>query len=289
MYPTLLIAVSLLSLPASGSTASALALSESSAVISAVSTNAARPTAEPKALSKRGSSVKPKVVEFKTEDGIELSADYYAPDDKDSRAPIAILVHDAGGDRSQMSLFAERLHSQGMAVLVPDFRGHGASATEKLSWKNMDESEREKLWSFAPRDLAAASNWIDGRREIHGANVTLVGLRAGCALSVYHAGRDSDVRAVVLIEPDSEPELGFNLLKEIERLGGLTTKVYTPREKQDAAMVIQAGATEANDGLEFIDIDLCKSKGKDLIHDRRVASDVAKWVKDIAFPKRGRR
>ena len=212
-----------------------------------------------------------------------------APKDSSSRAPVAILVHDAGGDRSQMTLFAERLHSQGMAVLVPDFRGHGASKSPTKPWAKLKESERAKMWSFTPRDLEAASNWIDDRREIHGANVTLVGLRAGCALSVYHAGRDSDVRAVVLIEPNSEPELGFNLVREVERLGGLTTKVYTPREKESAAMIIQAGGTEANDGQEFIEVDLCKSKGEDLIHDRRVASDLAKWVKSIAFPKRGRR
>ena len=281
MYPTLLIAVSLLTSPALDSSAP---VSASGEVIST-----AVNTVEVTVKSKRGSSVKPKVVTFKTEDGIKLTADYYAAKDSGSRAPVAILVHDAGGDRSQMSLFAERLHSQGMAVLAPDFRGHGASTSPTLAWDKLKEGEREKMWSFTPRDLEAACDWIDDRREIHGANITLVGLRAGCALSVYHAGRDSDVRAVVLIEPNSEPELGFNLVREVERLGGLTTKVYTPREKESAAMMIQAGGTEANDGHEFIEVDLCKSKGKDLIHDRRVASDVAKWVKSIAFPKRGGR
>lgn len=298
MYPTLLIAVSLMAAPtpsatsgqvvleASSPSAASALLVESAELIPTVALSAA-PSAAPSA--KRGAGVKPKVVTYKSEDGLELTANYFAPEDDSARTPVAILVHDAGGNRDQMTLFAERLHSQGMAVLAPDIRGHGASASPTLDWSELEAGEREKLWSFAPRDLVAATEWIDGRRELHGANITLIGLRAGCALSVYHAGRDSDVRAVVLIEPNSEPELGFNLIKEVERLAGLTTKVFTPREKENAAMVIKAGGTEANDGLEFIEIDLCKSKGEDLIHDRRVATDVAKWVKNIAFPKRGRR
>ncbi len=307
MYSTLLIAASLIAQPnLSASARSILASVPSSVISESVISESVIPevrvdsSSESEAVlvaskstskkkSSRGSSVEPKVVTFKTEDGIELTANYFAPSEGKSRAPVAILVHDAGGDRGQMTLFAERLHRQGLAVLVPDFRGHGNSSTPKQNWDKLDKADREKLWSFAPRDLVAASRWIGGRREAHGSNITLVGFRAGCALAVYHAGRDSDVRAVVLVEPESEPELGFNLCREVERLGGLTTKVFTSRDKKDAAVTIQVGGTEANDGLQFIDIDLCKSKGEDLIYNNGVASDIAKWVKSIAFPKRGRR
>ena len=271
MNPTLLIAVSLLATPL----------------------GAAAPSPVPaNAVLARSSKVEPKVVTFKTEDGLELTADYYQPKVKSggrsARIPAVILVHDAGGNRGQMQLFAERLYKQGLAVLVPDFRGHGDSATETLDWNKLNQKEREKLWSFTPRDLTAATKWLEGRKEVHGTNITLVGLRAGGALSVYHAGRESKIRAVVLIEPAAEPELGFNLCREMARLGGLTTKVFTSRDKEDDAVSIQMESTEANDGLEFVEIDLCKSKGEDLLHDRRVASNVAKWVKNIAFPKRGR-
>ncbi|MFT5284689.1 MAG: dienelactone hydrolase [Planctomycetota bacterium] len=274
MNPTILIAVSIFAAPLSAA--------------------APMPATAPPAVAvlARSTKVEPKVITFKTEDGIELTADYYEPSSKSggtaSRTPAAILVHDAGGNRGQMSLFADRLHKQGLAVLVPDFRGHGASATKDLDWTTKNDKERESIWSFTPRDLDAATKWLQSRDEVHGTNITLVGLRAGCALSVYHAGRESKIRAVVLIEPAAKSELGFDLRREMARLGGLTTKVFTPREKEDDAVSIQMDSTEANDGLEFVEIDLCSSKGEDLIHDRRVASNVAKWVKDIAFPKRGR-
>lgn len=233
--------------------------------------------------------VQSKVVTFVTEDDLTITADYYEPRKKNTRAPSAILVHDAGADRSQMTLFAERLNKQGLAVLVPDVRGHGDSATEDQSWAKLDEKARERLWSFAPRDLEAAALWLEKRTEVHGSNLTVVGLRAGCALAVYHAGRHASVQAVVLIEPAAEPVLGFDLRREIGGLAGLTTKVFTPREKQDEAEIIKLDATKANDGLEFVEIDLTKSKGPELVNDRRIAADVAKWVEDRAFPKRGRR
>ena len=40
---------------------------------------------------------------------------------------------------------------------------------------------------------------------------------------------------------------------------------------------------------KLIEIDLCRSRGEELLHDRRVAADVAKWVQDRVFPKKGRR
>ena len=236
----------------------------------------------------RGGTVVVETVEVPTGDKLSLTADYYAPKTSATRAPAAILVHDAGGSRDQMALFAERLHGKGLAVLVLDLRGHGDSATDDDDWKSLDDDGRERQWAYTPRDLEAGAKWLKTRKEVHTANLTMIGLRAGCALAVYHAARDHRVRAVVLIEPATQ-ELGFDLRREVAGLAGLETKVFTPRDKQDEARIIQANATKANDGLEFIEIDLCKSRGDDLINDRRVATEVAKWVQDRVFPKKGRR
>ena len=92
-----------------------------------VATSAAPPVASapsvPGAISApsprgRGNKVEVERVELQTEDRLKLAADYYPPKSTRSRAPAAILVHDAGGSRSQLSLYAERLHSQGLAVLI---------------------------------------------------------------------------------------------------------------------------------------------------------------------------
>lgn len=238
--------------------------------------------------SSRGKGVEPERITIRTEDRIDLAADYFAPKSTQTRAPAAILVHDAGGNRRQMELFAERLHGQGLAVLVLDLRGHGQSRTPETDWTTLDEGGRVRLWAYAPRDIEAATAWLKTRREVHTANLTMVGLRSGCALAANHAARDDNVRAVVLIEP-VEDQLGFDLKAEVASLAGLETKVFTPRERQEEARTIQSNATKANDGLEFIEIDLCKSRGDELLHDRRVASEVARWVEDRVFPKKGRR
>ena len=250
-----------------------------------------RPLPAPAPVPAVAGKVAAEKVEFKTDDKLVLSADYYAPKQSkksSSRAPAAILVHDAGSDRSTMALVAERLHGKGLAVLAVDLRGHGDSRDKDNDWSKLDGKVRDRQWAYASRDLEAAAAWLKTRSEVHSANLTMVGFRAGCALSVYHAARDDKVRAVVLIEPANE-QLGFDLSRECAELAGLETKVFTPKDKVDEAKIIQASATKANDGLEFIEVALCKSKGEELIHDRRVASDVAKWVSDRVFPKKGRR
>jgi dienelactone hydrolase len=246
---------------------------------------AASPVAPPAA---RAGKPEVEVVQVPTEDGIQLQADFYVPKESTTRAPAAILVHDAGGDRSQLTLIAERLQGRGLAVLVPDLRGHGESATPEDAWKSLDDEARSRQWAYTSRDLEAAAKWLKSRGEVHTSNLTMLGLRAGCALAVYHAARDGQVRAVVLIEPATE-QLGFDLRREVAGLAGLETKVFTSKDKESEAQIIQANATKANDGLEFIDIDLCRTRSDDLVNDRRVATEVSKWVEDRVFLRKGRR
>ena len=246
------------------------------------------PAPSPAPLVAPGGKAEIEEVDVPTDDKLGLKADFYVPKKSSTRAPAVILVHDAGGNREQMTVLAERLQREGLAVLVPDLRGHGESANGDVEWSALDDEGRAKQWAYTPRDLEAAAVWLKSRKEVHTSNLTMVGLRAGCALAVYHAARDDKVRAVVLIEPVTE-ELGFDLRREVAGLAGLETKVFTSKDRENEAQIIQANATKANDGLEFIEIDLCKTREDELINDRRVASDVSKWIEERVFPKKGRR
>ena len=128
-------------------------------------------------------------VTIETRDELALSARYFAPRSKKQLAPAALLVHDAGGSRTQLMAIAERLWKSNFAVLVVDLRGHGASRTEHCDWKHLDEESRGKLWAIATRDLEAAASWLRKRKEVHSTNLNLVGAGAGCALAVRHAAR----------------------------------------------------------------------------------------------------
>ncbi len=249
---------------------------------------AATPTRTTPIVPVRGGKAPADAVRVRTDDSLELAGLYYAPKPSTNRVPAAILVHDAGGNKEQMTLFAERLQGQGLAVLVLDLRGQGESKTSALDWGRLDSFERTRMWAYTTRDIEAGSAWLKSRREVHSASLAVVGLRAGCSLAANHAARDGNVRAVVLIEPSFE-NLGFDLAGEISSLAGLETKVFSSREHQAEVEEIKRKASAANEGEAFIEIDLLKSRGDELLRDRRVAGDLAKWVQDRVFPKKGSR
>jgi len=76
----------------------------------------------------------PTSVAFPAADGYWIHADFYASSQEyrngaETDAPIIVLVHDSGADRSAWLPLIEPLRRSGAAILVPDLRGHGQSAT----------------------------------------------------------------------------------------------------------------------------------------------------------------
>lgn len=61
-----------------------------------------------------------------TEDGVILSVTYY-PGAKGKESIPVVLLHDKNGDAGEFDILIPELVKQGMAVLVPDLRGHGKS------------------------------------------------------------------------------------------------------------------------------------------------------------------
>jgi len=231
-------------------------------------------------------SVEPLEVEILTEDDVTLQADFWAPRDEDERAPAALLVHDAGESRAQLAGVADKLHRIGFAVLSIDLRGHGGSVSEDYDWSTLDVQGQERLWAYATRDVQAAASWLRGRREVHSTNLNLVGVRAGCALIVRHAVRDENVRSLAVIAPTAEV-LGFDLTADIEELAGLPVYLFAPRARREAMEAMVSTAHEGT-GLEYIELTVQRSRTGDCLEDRKLGTDLAKWLKEKAFPRRGR-
>ena len=243
--------------------------------------------AHPASAARAADEVSVRTVEIPTSDKLKLHADYYPPRDTDQRSPGALLVHDAGESRAQLVKIAERLQRQGFAVLAIDLRGHGDSRTEDYDWSNMDEEAREKLWAFTTRDLDAAASWLRGNDQVHSTNLNLIGVRTGCTLAVRHALKDANVRSLGLISPRAE-EFGFDLRGDIEELAGLPVYIVTERAERKSAESLMVGAHEAVGGPPFIELLIAKpKKGDSVLEDRKLAVDLAKWLEDKAFPKRG--
>lgn len=229
----------------------------------------------------------PSKVSVTTEDKLVLSADFYLPRSSKEAAPGVLLVHDAGGSRADLSAFAERLQKTGFAVLALDLRGHGDSRGESKPWSELPETERKRLWAFTLRDLRAGADFLREEKAVHSSNLSLLGDRAGCTLVARHAVRDENVRGIVLLAPESE-QLGFDLQRDLEDLGGLPTFIATAKGAKEGADRLAASAREANGGLDFVSVSAFKGDLLMPFSDKRLPAHVAKWMKEQAVPKKGR-
>jgi pimeloyl-ACP methyl ester carboxylesterase len=224
-------------------------------------------------------------VEISTEDKKVLVGTYWAPKDQKGAAPAALLVHDAGGKRADLTEVAERLHKQGFAVLAIDLRHHGDSATKDKPWSELNDDERSKAWTFALRDLKACTAWVGKQGAVHASNVSLLGDRAGCTLVTRHSARDENVRSLTLLDPPAE-QFGFNLARDIASLGGLPTFIAVTKESQPKAESIAQSGEKGNDGAKFIEIAVFKGVSIAPVIDKSMVAGIAKFMCSKASPKK---
>jgi dienelactone hydrolase len=254
----------------------------------AVATLAAAPaplqsTVEASAKAKPTSSAA--AVEVTSEDKRKLAGSYWAPKDSKGAAPAAVLVHDAGGDRSQLAEVGERLWKQGFAVVTIDLRGHGESIGADTAWSQLGEDERGRAWTFAMRDVKAATDWITEQTGVHTSNVSLLGDRAGATLVARYAQRDENVRCIVLLEPPTE-QLGFNVAKDVAALAGLPTCIVAPKECASSAQSIADGGAAANDGNKFVEVICAKGGSGQSAADKTAVVGLAKFMSTQANPQK---
>lgn len=222
-----------------------------------------------------------------TRDKPSLVGSYFAPRKARTIAPAALLLHDAGSDRSVLEGVASRMNRSGFAVLMLDLRGHGESCNEEQNWTSLDEDARRNLWASSMRDLETAASYLLEKAEVHSTSLTVVGHGAGCNLAARYAVRDENVRALALMSPeDEEHEMGFDLISDICDLAGLPTYLAVPRSARARADELLEYGHEANGGIEFIEIALSKKDAEEIPADAKVQTGLAKWALDKALPKR---
>ena len=229
-------------------------------------------------------------VDVKASDRTELRGSFYVPKGS-GRAPAALLIHGAGGDRAGLTDQAEALWKAGYAVLTLDLRGHGDSiADPEDAYAALTEDvDKARAWAFATRDVEAAARWLRGNKRVHTSNLTVVGFGEGSALAARQAVNDENVRAVALVAPKREM-LGFDLVEDLLELEGLPVVLFASRESRDR---VQDLADEIHDELgskDFIEVDVCKAKiDTEILADKKFPATLSRPLKEIAFPKRGRR
>jgi alpha-beta hydrolase superfamily lysophospholipase len=236
---------------------------------------AAQPSGEPSGA---------ETVTIDTSDGLKLAASLYLPSRKYGRAPAVLIVHAPDGDRGQVAALGVELCKKGFAVLAVDLRGHGGSASDK-PWSQLDRAEQQRMWTYTLRDLDAAAGFLRGRRDIHTTNLTMIGVGSGCALALRHASEDENVRAVVLIAP-TDDQLGFDLLDEIQRCGGIPTLFVASRDGRARAKRMVDGLQSA--GHPEIDLSTLRAGDDEILADDKTADRVVSYLRQTVVEHKGR-
>ena len=121
-----------------------------------------------------------------TSDGVRLAAWYFP---SQNRAAI-ILLHGYKANRSTMLPIAAMLIRHGYGVIIPDFRGHGESEGERITFGH-DEV----------RDVEATFQYILTRSEVDPERIGLLGNSMGSATALLYAAENPAIKAVVAQSP----------------------------------------------------------------------------------------
>jgi dienelactone hydrolase len=151
-------------------------------------------------------------VVFQTQDGYTLHADLILPagSSPERKAPGAILLHSALGDRSIFQSLGRALAKAGIATLSIDWRGRGQSI-EKGYYFDLPKAEREKV----PLDVRAAADFLAAQKAVDGSRIGIVGLVLSAKYGMIAAASDARVKTFVVmtgfIPGDAEKQSIANL------------------------------------------------------------------------------
>jgi dienelactone hydrolase len=163
-----------------------------------------------------------------------------AADTRKRRAPMAILLHDAGQDRSSFDLLVPVLHRAGFAVLTIDLRGHGDSVEPALLRLKARAAEHDpKLYRAMVNDVEAAYRWLARRPEADPARFVLVGAGLGGSVALDYAVRDRSVDGVILLTPKTE-DPGLNTIALARKYTGRKLLLIATPEDRTAADALHA-------------------------------------------------
>jgi dienelactone hydrolase len=125
-------------------------------------------------------------------DGATLSAEYYPPviaiPVAGQKAPGVLLLEMVGGSRADWDPFARQLQAQGMAALVLDFRGQGATAGPADWTKSVD-------------DARAGWQALLSRPEVDPQRTALIGASIGANVALIVGANNNQVAAVAALSP----------------------------------------------------------------------------------------
>jgi len=139
-----------------------------------------------------------KKIEFPSSDGIQITADVYAP--LDEFAPFIILFHQAGWSRGEYMEIAPKLVAMGFNCMAVDLRSGGSiNGTENETHKRAKVLGMPTKYINAYQDIEAAVAYARGR--LAKGKLIIWGSSYSAALVLEYAGQHQDVEGVLSFSP----------------------------------------------------------------------------------------
>lgn len=199
------------------------------------------------ALTASAFAAEPRVVRFKTFDGVELVADYYAPPSAAS-APIVFLLHMEDSNRASWKPLATALSRVGFAALAIDLRGHGEAASQAA--RTAVEKREPVIFGEMFQDVRAAYDWIAQEPGVDRSRFILVGAGMGANVALHYASEDRSVDGVIGLTPHVE-FCGLNSRADLGQIQGRRVQLFAARQDRAEAELL-AGVSKLV-SAEFVD------------------------------------
>ena len=192
-------------------------------------------------------------VEFATDDNVTIVATIAEPSDVSGKSAAVIFIHQGGSSREEwtsLEIFGQ-VAEHGMVALAYDVRGHGASSGEADFSTLFDDPLQ------APRDMAAAIDWLEKSGRVDMSRIAIVGASIGANLACVAAGsRDFNVKTAVAMS--GKVSAVYNLAGGEEKLTDLKSVFLIASElEQDGQRAVWASELYAMTGeprqLEIVD------------------------------------
>ena len=170
-------------------------------------------------------------INFKSLDGLNVSADYYAAENSDK---VIILCHQAGFSRGSYQAIAPRLVDAGFDCLAVDLRsGNMAKGVINETYIEAVKQELGTGYQDAAVDIKAAINYV---KENSGKKVVLWGSSYSATLALVEGRDNPSVVKVVAISPGVYFSSEATLKKALE---GYSKPVFVTCSRSEEAVAKQ--------------------------------------------------
>lgn len=145
-----------------------------------------------------------------TPDGFRLAGTLTVPEGR-GKHPLVIFAHGFRSNSAAWGSLPEKLQERGLATLVLDLRGHGASTEQAGSTVSVtsDFAASSQLVAFdqIPNDLTLAANWARRQKGVDGRHVGLAGANLG-AFAALMAAPKIKPATILALSPDGMDAFG---------------------------------------------------------------------------------